>query len=653
MSKKFDFCGWATRNNVRCSDGRTIRQNAFADQDGEIVPLVWNHGHDGVSNVLGHALLKNREDGVYAYCSFNNSENAQAAKEAVRHGDVNALSIYANKLKEQAGNVMHGVIREVSLVLASANPEARIESFMAHNDMDDEEAVFYTATGLGLELSHSAMLDSYAEDEYEEDDMRDYISHSDKTMEEVIDTMDADQLALMEHLVGSALRHSEDEEFDDEEFNEDFEDGDFDDEEYDEKFDEEAPEDEEDFDGDDEEEFYDDEEDDMKHNMFDADYDEGALIHCDFDALNDDAIRMGGKLSEAVLAHAESNGMDEEEFIAHAAGDRYGIMPKMDGTTPVPGSYGIDLLFPDYKSLNNPPDWIKRDTSWVSGVMSGVHHTPFSRIKSMFADITEDDARARGYMKGNLKKEEVFSLLKRTTDPQTVYKKQKLDRDDIIDITDFDVVMWIKAEMRMMLEEEIARAILVGDGRLADSDDKIRQEHVRSIYNDDDFYSNKVAVVVKNNATDDEIAKATIRAAIKARKDYKGSGNPTFFTTTEVLTNMLLLEDGIGHRLYKTEAELATALRVSKIVEVEVMENLTRTFTEGTTSKTLPLIGIIVNLSDYNVGADKGGAVSMFDDFDIDYNQNKYLIETRLSGALIKPHSAMVLELDKSAQAQG
>ena len=405
----------------------------------------------------------------------------------------------------------------------------------------------------------------------------------------------------------------------------------------------------------------------MKHNVCEGEQNatQEALIPMDFTQVMREAKNAGGSLKEGIIQHAMDQGLsrdEAEDYLMHdgtttigggSLADtpaRYGIM----GKPGVEGSLGIDALFPEYRSVNGAtPELIKRDTGWVDGVMKGVHHTPFSRIKSVFADITEDDARARGYMKGNLKKEEVFSLLKRTTDPQTIYKKQKLDRDDVIDITDFDVVAWIKAEMRMMLDEEIARAILVGDGRLSSSDDKISQEHVRAIYLDDDFYSNKVAVKVANGATDDAKAKATIRAIIKARKDYKGSGNPTFYTTADVLTDMLLLEDATGRIIYDTMDKLKTALRVNNIVEVEVMEGLTRTGTIGEVTATRPLLGIVVNLSDYNVGADKGGAVATFEDFDIDYNQMKYLIETRLSGALIKPHSAMVIELEEAAQANG
>ena len=615
---RYDFTGWATKNDLLCQDGRTIRRGAFKDQNGVKVPLVWNHGHKDPTNVLGHALLENRDEGVYAYCKFNNTPKAQHIKEAVKNGDLNGLSIYANRLVQKDNgygtrDVLHGAIREVSLVLSGANPGATIDTVLAHSGdvidgyevaFDEDGGIIYT--GEPLALYHSDEPDDedqeeepdQDEPEEEEEEMAEELSHaateetgSEKTVEDVFNELTDEQKNVVYFMIGKAVEEAG---------------------------------------GGSEEE----EDNDVKHNAFeDEEYMQHDGIEFDFDAIIADAKRVGS-LKDAFLAHAEAMGVDGDELMHTAT---YGIDD-------------IDTLFPDYKSLNTPPEWYKRDTSWVDGVLSGVHHIPFTRIKSMFADITEDDARARGYMKGNLKKEEVFTLLKRTTDPQTIYKKQKLDRDDIIDITDFDVVAWIKAEMRMMLDEEIARAILVGDGRLASSDDKIQQVHVRSIYNDDDFYAIKVPVRVSANATDEEKSKALINAAIKARKDYKGSGNLTFYTTADVLTDGLLLEDGIGHKLYKSEQELATAMRMSKIVEVEVMEGLTR---EGSDHKTRPLLGIAVNLRDYTVGADKGGNVAMFDDFDIDYNQMKYLIETRISGALTKPKSALVFELDQAAAAGG
>lgn len=575
--ERFDFSGWATRNNLKCSDGRTIRKDAFKDNNGQKVPLVWNHQHNEPFNVLGHALLENREEGVYAYCAFNDTEAGQNAKRLVEHGDVSALSIYANQLKQHGGDVIHGSIREVSLVLAGANPGAFIDSIICHGEESEEEAIIYT--GEDISLSH-ADNEEIKEEKPMEDTKKVENKTDNKTVKDVFDTLTEEQKTVVYALIGQALESA----------------GKTDD--------------------DDDNDEYDDEEDtNMKHNVFDQDemMQGNALSHSDMEEIFSDAKRTGSL---------------KESFLAHAVGT-YGID-------------AIDTLFPEPKSMNTPPDFIKRDTNWVAGVINGVHHTPFSRIKSMFANITEDEARAKGYIKGKLKKEEVFTLLKRTTTPTTIYKKQKLDRDDIIDITDFDVVAWIKSEMRMMLDEEIARAILVGDGRLTSDDDHINEANIRPIWKDDDLYTIKTKITVGAAATDDDKAKAVIKAAVKSRKNYKGSGNPVLYTTEDFLTNCLLLEDTQGYRLYKSEQDVATAMRVSRIVTVPVMENLTRTDSE---SKERTLVGIIVNLNDYNVGADKGGAVNMFDDFDIDYNQQKYLMETRCSGALIKPYSAIALEM--------
>ena len=572
--ERFDFSGWATRNNLKCSDGRTIRKDAFKDNNGQKVPLVWNHQHNEPFNILGHALLENREEGVYAYCTFNDTEAGQNAKQLVEHGDVSALSIYANQLKQHGGDVIHGSIREVSLVLAGANPGAFIDSIICHGEESEEEAIIYT--GEDISLSH-ADNEEMKEEKPMEDTKKVENKTDNKTVKDVFDTLTEEQKTVVYALIGQALESAGKTDDNDE---------------------------------------YDDEEDNnMKHNVFDQDemMQGNVLSHSDMEEIFSDAKRTGS-LKESFLAHAE-------------------------------GTYGIDAidtLFPEPKSMNTPPDFIKRDTNWVAGVINGVHHTPFSRIKSMFANITEDEARAKGYIKGKLKKEEVFTLLKRTTTPTTIYKKQKLDRDDIIDITDFDVVAWIKSEMRMMLDEEIARAILVGDGRLTSDDDHINEANIRPIWKDDDLYTIKTKITVGASATDDDKAKAVIKAAVKSRKNYKGSGNPVLYTTEDFLTNCLLLEDTQGYRLYKSEQDVATAMRVSRIVTVPVMENLTRTDSE---SKERTLVGIIVNLNDYNVGADKGGAVNMFDDFDIDYNQQKYLMETRCSGALIKPYSAIALEM--------
>ena len=571
--EKYDFSGWATRNDLLCADGRTIRKDAFKDNDGKIVPLVYGHQHDNVDAVLGHALLENRPEGIYAYCSFNDTESGNTAKKLVQHGDVSSLSIYANKLKQVGNDVIHGVIRELSLVLAGANPGAYIDAVMEHSEDGSENTIesLEASWNENIVLYHSE--DSEKGDTKMEEEKKTPNEESkEKTVGEVFDSFTDEQKTVVYALIGQALEDagvSEETEGGNEE---------------------------------------------MKHNVFDQDEkdQENVLSHDAMNTIINDAKRYGS-LKESFLAHAGTYGIDN-----------------------------IDYLFPDAKTLNNTPEFIKRDTGWVSTVMNGVHHSPFSRIKSVFADITEDDARAKGYIKGKLKKEEVFSLLKRTTTPTTIYKKQKLDRDDVIDITDFDVVAWLKSEMRMMLDEEIARAILIGDGRLSSSDDKINEQNIRPIYNDAELYTIQAKVSVPSAATDDDKARAIIKEAVKARKDYKGSGNPTLFTTEDFLTDALLLEDTMGHRLYKTVAEVASAMRVSNIVTVPVMAGIK-------TTDNADLIGVIVNLSDYNVGADKGGAVNMFDDFDIDYNQQKYLIETRCSGALVKPKSAIAISLTTAA----
>lgn len=562
--EKFDFSGWATKANLKCSDGRTIMKDAFKDNDGKSVPLVWNHQHNDPTNVLGHALLQNRDEGVYAYCTFNDSEAGKTGKLLVQHGDVCALSIWANQLKQNLNNVVHGNIREVSLVLAGANPGAFIDSIIMHGEESDEDAIIYT--GEDIVLSHS----NESEDKKMDETDKNVETNKEETVADVFNTLSEKQKNVVYAIIGQALEEGE------------------------------GSDNEEESEGGKE----------MKHNVFDQTEEKQN------DVLSHDAMN-------TIISDGKRFGSLKESFLAHA--DEYGIKQ-------------IDYLFPEAESLNNPPEFIKRETDWVSKVMNGVHRTPFSRIKSSFADITADEARAKGYIKGNLKKEEVFTLLKRSTTPTTIYKKQKLDRDDIIDITDFDVVAWLKSEMRMMLNEEIARAILIGDGRLSSSDDKINEQNIRPIASDAELYSVRVPVHVAASATTDDKAKAMIRAAVKARKEYKGSGNPTFFTTEDWLTDALLLEDTMGHRLYKNESDVAAAMRVSNIVTVPVMEGA-----KGPNGG--DLIGIIVNLNDYNVGADKGGAINMFDDFDIDYNQQKYLIETRCSGALTKPYSALVLEL--------
>lgn len=592
--ENYDFSGWATRNDLKCSDGRIIRKDAFKANDGQKVPLVWNHQHSDPNEVLGHALLENRDEGVYAYCKFNDTESGQTAKLLVQHGDVNALSIYANQLKQQGPNVMHGNIRELSLVLAGANPGAFIESIIKHGEESDEEGIIYT--GENIELAHSGVGKpsekeetseelKHSEESKEETKMAEEPKEtgSEKTIGDIFNTLNEEQKNAVYAMIGQALEDKGD----------DSEGGD----------------------------------EDMKHNVFDDDTknQENVLSHDDMQEIISDAKRYGSM---------------KESFLAHSTDIEYASSSQ---------TYGIktpDYLFPEARNLNTPPEFIKREMGWVTKVMNGVHHSPFSRIKSMFADITEDDARAKGYIKGKLKKEEVFGLLKRTTTPTTIYKKQKMDRDDVIDITDFDVIAWLKSEMRMMLDEEIARAILVGDGRSTSSDDKINEMNIRPIWKDEDLFTIKAAVEVSSTATADQKAKAFIRACVKSRKNYKGSGTPSLFTTEDVLTDCLLLEDANGRVIYDTEDKLRTALRVKEIITVPVMEGLTRTDGE---SNTLSLMGIIVNLADYNVGADKGGAINMFDDFDIDYNQQKYLIETRCSGALIKPFSAISLELKTTA----
>ena len=565
----YDFSGWATCPNLKCSDGRTIMNDAFKHHDGDIVPLVWNHQHNDPNNILGKALLHSRDGGLYAYCQFNDTEQGMNAKMLVEHGDISALSIYANDLKHNASRgVTHGNVREVSLVLAGANPGAFIDSIMKHGEESDDEAIIYTDEPIEIYHADEEKGKSKEETEVAEEKK----AESGKTVAEIIESMNEEQKTVMYGMIGEALKHVDEKEEDDSDENTD------------------------------------EEENEVKHNVFDNEDQKDVLSHSDMQAIFADAKRHGS-LKESVLAH---------------------------------GIEDIETLFPEPKSMNNPPEWINREMGWVKNVMGAVHHTPFSRIKSMFADLTEDDARAKGYIKGNFKKEQVFGLMKRTTTPTTIYKKQKLDRDDVIDITDFDVVAWLKAEMRMMLEEELARAILVGDGRPSSSDDKINELNIRPIWTDDDFYTIKKKISVSANATEDQKAKAFIRACVKSRKEYKGSGNPTLYTTEDVLTDLLLLEDSTGRIIYETEDKLRSALRVSAIVTVPVMEGLKRTDGE---SNELDLMGIIVNLNDYNVGADKGGAVNMFDDFDIDYNAQKYLIETRCSGALIKPFSAIALEM--------
>lgn len=587
---KFDFSGYATKNDIRCTDGRIIRGGAFEHQNGMTVPMVFQHFHDDPTNVIGHAVLENREDGVYAYCALNDTEMGRNCRELVKHGDLTSLSIYANRLRQKGSNVIHGDIREVSLVLAGANPGAHIDNITIEHsdgfhDIDDEVIIHMDEDldpdDIDVDLEE---IEDYDDDDMDLDD--DDLSHADdddddddgETVADVFNSLSEKQKNVVYFMIGQALQekgeggsaqHSDEGGVR------------------------------------------------MKKNVFDGSATSKnrgpVLTHADFDAITAEA-KKNGSWREAVLAHAAAN---------------YGIE-------------SIDMLFPDAKELNTPPAFIKRRTEWVNDVLTSVTHKPFSRIKTTFADITADEARARGYVKGNRKKEEVIKLLKRITIPTTIYKKQKLDRDDIADITDFDVVSWLRSEMRVMLDEELARAFLIGDGRDAESDDKIPEENIRPIWTDDDMYSQKVQLTASDDAA------TLIEKAIRARKDYRGSGSPVFYTTTDVLVDMLLLTDKMGRRLYQNETDLAAALRVSRIVEIPVMENQTRTDTTNGNKK-YDLLGIMVNLRDYAVGADRGGAVNTFDDFDIDYNQYKYLIETRCSGSLMQPKSALVFERETSA----
>lgn len=583
-----DFSGWATRNDLKCSDGRVIRRDAFKHDDGIKVPLVWNHQHNDPRNVLGHAWLENRPEGVYTYGFFNDSESGEIGKILVKHGDICALSIYANQLQQRGCDVLHGEIREVSLVHAGANPGAFIDSMLKHGEDSDDEAIIYTGMPLYLSHSDADKQEDKADDgekketsEKKDEPEKKTDSDEEKTVADVINSMTEEQKNVMYAMIGQAMDDQGESDPESEDNNDDDSKGGTN---------------------------------TMKHNVFDKDdrQKENVLVHSDGSEVSSEEIsiifgdiKRYGSLKDSVLAHGIDN---------------------------------VDYLFPDAQTLANTPEFIQRDTGWVKKVMSGVHHTPFSRIKSIFADITEDDARAKGYFKGKLKKEEVFGLLKRTTTPTTVYKKQKMDRDDVVDITDFDVVAWLKSEMRMMLDEELARAYLIGDGRLASSDDKINEQNIRPILKDEELYTIQATVSVQSSATEDDKAREFIRTAIKARKNYKGSGQPTLYTTEDILTDCLLLTDTTGRDLYTDVAQLAKKLRVKEIVTVPVMEGV-----NGKNGGAL--MGIIVNLADYNVGADRGGAVNMFDDFDIDYNQQKYLIETRCSGALIKPYSAIALEL--------
>lgn len=571
---KPDFSGYATRNDLKCSDGRTIRRDAFKDDDGQRVPLVWQHMHDSADNVLGHADLENREDGVYAYCFLNETSAGQNAKELVAHGDINAMSIYANKLIQKGSDVLHGAIREVSLVLSGANPGAKIDTVaIQHSDgfVEEQEDEAIITTGMTIEHGDEASTNDSGSSNDDEDD---------RTIGDIIETMNEEQKDVLTYLVDQAL----DEEQKDE--------------------DNSAPADNVAHSAT--------KEANVKHNVFDSTaVDRGPkLEHSQIKAIFDDAASYG-TLSESVMAHAQS----------------YGIS-------------NIELLFPDASEINNPPKFVQKEKPWVQAIVGNTKHTPFAKVRATFADISGDDARARGYQKGKLKKEEVFKLIRRETTPQTVYKKQKLDRDDILDITDFDVVSWIKAEMQIKLKEELARAILFGDGRSVASDDKIQEDHIRPILSDDAFYSVK-HTISKDTSLDDG---ALIDIVAEAMLDYEGTGNPTFFAHKKVIFDMMHQRDKMGRRLYNTREELANALEVGDIVDVDPMKGLTRTLGASEGGGTANVLGIVVNMGDYNIGTNKGGEVNFFDDFDIDYNQMKYLYETRLSGALVEPYSAVVIE---------
>ena len=614
----YDFSGYATKNDLRCADGRVIRHDAFKDNDGKVVPLVWQHVHDDPTNVLGHALLENRDDGVYAYGKFNNTPSGQHAKEMVQNGDISSMSIYANRLKQQGSDVIHGMIREVSLVLAGANPGAFIDNISfahadgSYTDAEDEAVIF---SGIdGLDLAHA---------DEEEDDVAN--EDGGKTVQEVFDTLTDEQKEVVYFLIGKAvegdvgddddMQHADGDATVQDVFNT------LTDEQKDVvyfligKAVEDAGVEEV-------QHGYDEGETFMKHNVFDGSFDEAE------DTLSHDELN-------AILADAGRTDSLKETFLEH-------------------GIENLEVLFPEARAVRPTPDMVTREMSWVNEFWSSLHKSPFSRVKSIYTDgLTRDEARAKGYIKGNKKVEEQFSLLHREITPQTVYKKQKLDRDDVIDITDIDIVAWLKQEMRMMLNEELCRAALVGDSRDPNAPDKIREEHIQPIYTDADVYTIHYQVQYPTGADDDTKSMILVDSAIRARKDYKGSGNPVLYATNEIITQMLLARDKIGRRMYKDEAELASALRVRKVVEVPVMEGVSRTVTEGPDAGTYDLLAIIVNPADYTIGADKGGAVSLFDDFDIDYNQMKYLIETRCSGALTKPHSAIALEITQDNNSSG
>ena len=613
MPDRYDFSGYATKNDLLCQDGRTIRKDAFKDCDGQTVPLVWNHKHGGPGDVLGHAVLENREDGVYTYGTFNETEAGKNAKELVRHGDVKALSIYANQLVQKGGNVLHGMIREVSLCLAGANPGARIEDLCLEHDADEDfdnfEALIFNENN--IELEHSEDVEEHEEieeaDEEElshasDDDKEEEKPMADKTVLEVFNELTDEQKQVVYYMIGVAAENADADNAGADNAGAD----------------------------------KDEEETKMSHNVFDNDTNQEYLAHAMMDEALETVVTDAKKYGS--LRKSYEHHMQEGGALAHAIDTTGMDVPSMTNAQYAKnvgyGINGIEFMFPEARMLDNNIPFIQRDQEWVNSVLSGTHKSPFAKVKSLFANITEDEARAKGYIKANEKKNEFFSLIKRTTEPKTIYKKQKLDRDDIVDITDFDVVQMLRGEMRLMLNEELARAILLGDGRQVSDPDKIDEDKIRPIATDKPLFVVKANVAV--GATEDATSKNMIRAALKARKNYKGSGNPTLFTTDDNLTNLMLIEDGIGHNLYRNETELSAAMRVKNIITVPPMEG-------AVDEDGKEIMGIIVNLADYNVGTNKGGEVNMFDDFDIDYNQYTYLIETRCSGALVKPYSAIVL----------
>lgn len=616
MNKKdYDFSGWATRNNIKCSDGRTIIKNAFKQNDGQKVPLVWNHQHDDPNEVLGHALLENRDDGVYAYCKFNNTESGQTAKALVQNGDVDKLSIYANKLRTQMNNVVHGCIREVSLVLAGANPGAYIDSVIMHgeglNDEEEEGIIYNNETIDFIEHSDDSSDDSENNDKEDEskmdeekkDSIKDDDKKEEKTIKDVFDTLNEEQKNAVYAIVGQVIDESKADSNDKKDTKEDTKDDDT-------KDDDNKDNNKENKEKGDSE--------DMKHNVFDKENNDEVLAHSEIlsDALQD--AKRYGSLRESVIEHAAINNITD-----------------------------ISKLFPDATELYKEPRMIKEDETWVGKVMNAVKHTPFSRVKTTFGRMTEPEARAKGYIKGNQKTDIKMAILNRVTTPTTVYIKNEIDRDDVVDITDFDVVAWQKREMRSQLDKELALAMLLGDGRLVSDQNKINEQNIRPVIKDDELYTIQYTVTegvdykitANSYSGNDSPIKGVVRAAIKARKKYKGSGNTTFFTTEDLLDDLLLIEDLNGRRIYKTVEELATAMRCKEIVTIPEMEQ----------EAYKDIYGVIVNMADYTAGADKGGSVNMFDDFDIDYNQMKYLMETRMSGALTVPYSAIVLKKASSA----